>query len=218
MILPTNFICTIDLTMSENGYTTTYSSFNCFIIAAITADGFIGKDSAHLSTKWASQEDAAFYRQKSTEAGVIIMGSNTFNTIGKALPKRVNLVYSHQAPDGSKVLESADKLVSGEIYYTALSPHQIRKKLQAHGFNSLAVSGGASVYQQFMASGEVSELWLTIEPVIFGDGLRLFSADLGQIPLELVETIPLSPQSLVLRYQVKRVSAPSMAQSIAQSI
>lgn len=197
--------------MSENGFTTsttstttpTNSSFNCFIIAAITADGFIGKDSAHLSTKWTSQEDAAFYRQKSTEAGVIIMGSNTFNTIGKALPKRVNLVYSRQAPAGSKNLETADKLETGEIYYTALSPREIREKLQAKGFNSLAVSGGASVYQQFMASGEVSELWLTIEPVIFGDGLRLFNSDLGQIKLELRETIPLSPQNLVLRYQVK---------------
>lgn len=176
--------------------------FSCFLIAAVTVDGFIGQSENHLSTRWTSKEDAAFFRQKSTEAGVIIMGRKTYDTIGKPLPNRVNLVYTRQAPAEAPTLETAKQLEKGQTYYTSLAPAEVVSRLQQLGFTQLAVSGGASVYRQFMASGVVNELFLTVEPVIFGQGVKLFDQPL-ETKLQLKEVIPISEQGVVLHYERK---------------
>ena len=67
-----------------------------FIIAAITADGFIGRDSTHTAD-WTGKEDKKVFVQLTKEAGTIVMGSATFKTIGRALPGRRNIVYSRDA-------------------------------------------------------------------------------------------------------------------------
>ena len=41
-----------------------------FLIAAITADGFIARHSRHLAD-WTSKEDKQFFTQKTKEAGVV---------------------------------------------------------------------------------------------------------------------------------------------------
>jgi dihydrofolate reductase len=48
-----------------------------FLIAAVTADGFIGRDASHLAD-WTSPEDKKLFRKLTTEAGVVVMGSKTF--------------------------------------------------------------------------------------------------------------------------------------------
>jgi len=47
----------------------------------------------------------------------------------------------------------------------------------------------------------VDELYLTIEPIVFGSGLKLFNESLYQ-KLELVEIIDLSEQTKVLHYKI----------------
>jgi dihydrofolate reductase len=53
-----------------------------FIIAALTADGFIAKGSDHLSVEWTSKEDRKFFSDRTKKAGVVVMGLNTYKTIG----------------------------------------------------------------------------------------------------------------------------------------
>lgn len=178
-------------------------NFICSLIAAQTADGFIARNAHELSTRWTSKEDAAFYRQKSTEAGVIVMGRSTYETFNKPLPNRVNLVLTRSLPGGNDEVAKAKTLEKGQVYYTCLAPQALIQKLAELGFSQLAVSGGASVYQQFVASGVVNRMWITIEEnVRFGEGIALFAPD---YPLEkemrLVETIELSPVTKVKHYE-----------------
>ena len=67
-----------------------------FLIAAISIDGFISQlKTKHLpSTNWTSKEDKKFFIEK-TKGAVCIMGSATYNTIGKPLPKRLTVVYTN---------------------------------------------------------------------------------------------------------------------------
>src|SRR6185369_8098656 len=64
-----------------------------FLIAAMTADGFIARNEAEL-VSWTSKSDKKFFRETTKRAGVIVMGSKTYATIGKALPERRNIVMS----------------------------------------------------------------------------------------------------------------------------
>lgn len=62
------------------------------LIVAITKNRVIGKDN---QMPWHLPADLAWFRQNTTGKPVI-MGRKTFESIGRSLPKRVNIVLSHQ--------------------------------------------------------------------------------------------------------------------------
>lgn len=161
-----------------------------FIIAATTADGFIGRDATHLAD-WTSKEDKQLFVRLTKEAGVIVMGSATFATIGKALPGRRMIVYTTK-PDSidAEGVETTDK-----------PPEELITQLKQEGVNGVAVCGGASIYDLFVRSGVVNELYLTVEPKLFGTGVPLFANHLDT-DLALLETEKLNEHTVLLHYQV----------------
>jgi len=173
---------------------------NCFIIAALTADGFIGRDVTQNSTRWTSKEDADWFSQKSKGAGIVVMGRATYDTIGRPLPDRITVVYSRTA-DVDQLVENQTKLEKNQVYYTQAKPKDLLKQLKEFNFDEVAIGGGSSIYTMFMEAGVVNKLYLTVEPVLFGEGVRLFNQKLDQ-KLELIKTENLSPQTLLLEYGV----------------
>jgi dihydrofolate reductase len=163
---------------------------NVVLIAAITADGFIGRSSGHAAD-WTSQEDKKLFVQITKETGTMVMGSRTFETIGRALPGRRNIV-----------LTSRPQSYEAEgVEFTDESPRDLVNRLEDEGTKSLAVCGGAQVYHQFMQAGLVNELYLTVEPVLFGTGVKLFANELD-IKLQLLSSDKLNEDVILLRYKV----------------
>ncbi|HEY4509396.1 MAG TPA: dihydrofolate reductase family protein [Candidatus Paceibacterota bacterium] len=159
-----------------------------FLIAAVTADGFIARNSSHLAS-WTSKEDKQFFIQKTKEAGVVVMGLNTYKTMGKPLPGRHNIVY---APLGT-ALEVVE--------ITQDDPKTLLSKLEQKGFKEVAICGGATIYTMFMEAGLIDTLYLTIEPVIFGSGIHLFNKELD-VKLQLQSMQKLNEQTVLLEYNV----------------
>ena len=60
------------------------------IIAAVADNGAIGKDNALL---WHISEDLKYFK-KVTSGHPVIMGRKTFASIGRPLPKRLNIIVS----------------------------------------------------------------------------------------------------------------------------
>jgi len=162
-----------------------------FIIAAVTADGFIGKHSLHGSD-WTSHEDKKLFVRLTKEAGTMVMGSRTFETIKRALPGRRTIVLTSH-PDAVRVegVEATDS-----------SPAELVARLEKEGVTALAVCGGATVYAQFMEAGLVNELYLTVEPLLFGKGIPLFSSELNNT-LRLLDFEQLNQNSILLHYAVQ---------------
>ena len=77
------------------------------IIVAIADNNAIGKDNALL---WHISEDLKFFKRTTTGCPVI-MGRKTFESIGRPLPKRTNIVISRgfTAPEGVTVVSSLDE-------------------------------------------------------------------------------------------------------------
>lgn len=170
------------------------------LIAALTADGFIGRDKNHTSTQWTSKEDAAHFRATTKELGVMVMGRTTYETIGRPLPGRTTIVYSRSAPQELQQDEAHENL-----FHTSLSPQELVEALAAKGHNQLAVCGGSSIYRLFMEAGVVDELQLTIEPIVFGGGIKLFDATFSEnMQLDLQQVTKLSEQALLLTYQTTK--------------
>jgi len=165
-----------------------------FLIVALSADGFIAKDPSAPSTSWTSKEDAAWFRQKTKEAGVCVMGRKTFETIGRPLGGRLTVVLTQDK--NYKLPVVADNLeISND------EPEALLRKLENRGFSQVAICGGRSIYTLFMTKGLIDKLYLTIEPVIFGQGTKLFSESLDT-KLKLLAVHSLSDQTKVLEYQV----------------
>lgn len=171
-----------------------------FIIAAITADGFIAKDDRHSPFGWTSKEDKVRFVKITKEAGVVIMGRSTFETMPSALRERRNIVYSRKAAP------TDPKYAGAEI--TQESPHELIDRLSKEKnhagdpIQSVAICGGTSIYTAFMKAHLVNKLYLTVEPILFGKGLPLFSDDM-QIHLKLIGAEATTNGSLMLEYDVK---------------
>ncbi len=165
-----------------------------FIIAAVSADGFIACDSTQKSTNWTSREDLVFFSERTKQAGACVMGATTFATIGRPLPGRVIYVLTNDPTKFSEFNSAVVRPVS-------LSPAELSKQVVADGFSELAVCGGASVYAQYLEAGVVDELFLTYEPIIFGKGISLFATQLEQ-KLQLTELRKLNDNAVLHKYKV----------------
>ncbi len=165
----------------------------CFIIVALTADGYIAKNPTVPSTVWTGKDDKKRFVEMTKRAGVVVMGQNTWKTIGKALKDRLTIVYSP---------EPIENLPEG-VELTTKSPADLLKVLENRGFKEVAICGGSQIYTMFMKSGLVDKLYLTVEPVIFGDGIRLFKEDLDY-RLTLIESIKTESGAVLSEYSVIR--------------
>jgi dihydrofolate reductase len=70
----------------------------------------------------------------------------------------------------------------------------------AAGEGNVAIAGGASAVQQYLAAGMLDELYLHIVPVILGAGERLLE-NVGQPTLEPVKVVD-SPTVTHVKYRV----------------
>lgn len=160
-----------------------------FIIAAVTADGFIAKDTQHSPFNWTSRADKKRFIELTKRAGVVVMGSATYKTIGQPLKERVNIVYS-----------KSQKFEGVEI--TQDKPLDLLKKLEERGFKEVAICGGSQIYTMFMKAGVVDTVYLTLEPIMFGKGITLFNDDLKyRLKLKSAQTSE-STGALLLEYSV----------------
>jgi dihydrofolate reductase len=180
---------------------------NVFIITAISADGFIARDSHHPAI-WTSKEDKKRFVELTKRAGVIVMGLNTFRTLSKPLKDRLNIVYSNDTDFNEKM--KSEKMENLEI--TSADPKDLIESLERRGFKEVAICGGSQIYTTFMKTGLVGSLYLTIEPILFGKGMNIFNDSLdeknqnsgtgGQI-LELISSQTTPAGTILLEYKIK---------------
>ncbi|HRY63050.1 MAG TPA: dihydrofolate reductase family protein [Patescibacteria group bacterium] len=163
------------------------------LMMAITADGKIAKHATQLAD-WTSKADKKIFVEETKSAGVIIMGKTTYETIGRPLPGRLNVVLD-QTPDTSKN-------IPGSLEYTNLPPKSILADLAKRGFKTAILGGGATINGLFLKANLIGEIWLTIEPKIFGEGLSLFKDADVNLELELIEVRNLDKNVIQVRYKV----------------
>jgi dihydrofolate reductase len=115
------------------------------LISAIARkDRAIGKDNALL---WNIPEDFKHFKEL-TSGHAIVMGENTYRSIGRPLPNRTNIVLSQSAdfaPEGVVVVRSIEEALA-----------EAKTVEQEEVF----IIGGASIYRQFIPLAD--RLYLTL--------------------------------------------------------
>lgn len=101
------------------------------IIAAMTKDHVIGKDN---NLPWHIPEDLKSFKNL-TKGNTIIMGRKTYDSIGRPLPDRQNIVISRSADiQGVDVCKSTEDAM---------------EKAREYG-KDIFIIGGASIYEQML--------------------------------------------------------------------
>ena len=143
------------------------------IIVAIADNNAIGKDNALL---WHISEDLKFFK-RTTMGCPVIMGRKTFESIGRPLPKRLNIVISRrfEAPEGVVVVSSlseayavAQENLSADTAITSppsVIPDQI-------GDPRCFVMGGGQIYAQ--AISDMDRLIVTHVHTVIEDADTFF--------------------------------------------
>ena len=117
------------------------------IIVAISDNNAIGKDNALL---WHISEDLKFFK-RTTMGCPVIMGRKTFESIGRPLPKRLNIVISRgfEAPEGVVVVPSLE-----EAYKAAAGSEASSVTADAVGNPRCFIIGGGQIYSQSIADAD----------------------------------------------------------------
>ncbi len=123
------------------------------IIVAVAQNGVIGKDNQLL---WRLSEDLKLFKKRTT-AHAIIMGRKTFDSIGKPLPNRTNIVISRTKDlkiEGCTVVNSLDKAIE-------VANQQTDK-------NEVFIIGGEKIYT--LSEKIANKLYLTkVKATLEGD-------------------------------------------------
>ncbi len=162
-------------------------------LAAMTADGRIARHEQD-AVNWTSREDRRMFVQVTRRAGVVILGRTTYDLLPGPLSGRLVVVLTTHP--------QAFSAVPGQVEFTDATPSDIIADLTARGYSEAVVAGGADVYSAFLAAGLVDELWVTIEPLLFGAGVPLIHCELPVVHLRLLEVVRLSESTVQLKYRV----------------
>lgn len=172
------------------------------LIVATSLDGFIAQAREQVSTEWTSAEDKKWFGQITREIGTMIMGRTTFDTIGRALPDRKTIIYTSNEEKyekmGAKNVQHFSPADQETNLYTtgSISLTELMTTLEKTGLEKVAICGGASVYAQALLENQIDEIYLTVEPVFLGEGIRLFKeAKLTRLTVK--EKIELSSQTTI---------------------
>ena len=65
------------------------------------------------------------------------------------------------------------------------------------------LAGGGMLNASFMREGLVNEIYLDVEPLIFGKGIQIIAPSEFEYELELLEVKKLNKDTVQLRYLVK---------------
>ncbi|MBT8338585.1 MAG: dihydrofolate reductase [Desulfatitalea sp.] len=169
------------------------------LLMAMTADGKIARNANHFPD-WTGRADKRMFKRKTLEAGVVIMGARTYDTIGKPLAGRLNVVMTRH-PERYRPAEN--------LVLSCRSPGQVLDDVASRGFETVILAGGATINAAFARRGLINEMILTITPVIFGTGLSLFSEPID-LSMDLLNCRELEPNVIVLHYALRKDVSPSI--------
>lgn len=160
---------------------------------AISIDGFIAKRDG--DSDWVSPVDSANFEQKIKEKGCIIVGRRTFNQYqGELYPVK----------DVTNIVLTSDPSPKAEIdnVIYAQSPSDAIKLAQTKGHDKALLIGGGTTNGLFLMEGLVDEVFLSVHPLILGNGIKLFDGIETDIKLKFLDQKELGEGLTQLHYQV----------------
>ena len=154
-----------------------FSNINVAQVVAHDHNRAIGKDN---QLPWHISEDLKHFKRL-TEGGIVIMGRNTFESMGKALPNRTNFVLT---TDLDYTIDDPSVMIFHNLD-DALG--QASSLAHGKGLDTVWIIGGQKIFEQgllFSDRLEITEVDLAV------DGADVFYPDITQNFVKVAESEP----------------------------
>jgi len=154
----------------------------CSVYIAASVDGFIARSDGAIDWLGAVERPDEDYGYKAFHASIdtFIVGRKTYDTA---------LTFPEWPYAGKHCVVMSSKSHAsrhGESF-SSVSPAELVERLAREGRRHAYVDGG-SVIQQFLRVGLITEMTLSLIPVLLGEGVRLFGPTGRDVPLTLIST------------------------------
>jgi dihydrofolate reductase len=126
-------------------------------IVAVSENNAIGKDN---QLPWHLPDDLKFFK-KTTIGKPVLMGRKTFESLGRPLPGRLNIVVSHQRDL---------HLPEGVLLYNNLG--EALKRLEGEPVDEAFVIGGGKIFEETM--NDLDRLYVTRVKTVVEDATAFF--------------------------------------------
>lgn len=162
-----------------------------FVAASI--DGRISLSSKH-PPDWTSKEDWKFFQKSLSRIDAVVVGRNTYKAVATRLRKR-----------NTFVLSSRPKMLVRRGTVTFVNPANVSLPKLLEDYKSVAILGGGAVYRFMLEQCLLDEIFVTVEPLIFGRGKEMFIGGTQTTQVSLLSAKRLNRKgTLLLHYQINR--------------
>lgn len=169
---------------------------------AMTANGLITKEDD--DTSWVTKTEWKSLNGMIRKYGNMIIGRRTYEIMVKSgeftrskLDKVNTIVVTHQT------LTPPFTIHDSRYVSIATSPRQALTILKQKGHKTVMLCGGGGLNASFMKERLVNELYLDVEPLLLGKGIKLFAESDFAVRLRLKEVKRLSQNEVQLWYKVR---------------
>ena len=147
---------------------------------------------------WTSKADQEYFKNLLDNSELVITGSNSyFADPLQPSDKHLIVVMSSHADDYK------ENEIKGRIEFSAESPSDLVTRFEEEGYKMMTVVGGPGTATCFLKNNLVDELWLTLEPKIFGTGKNLVNEDMFDVELKLRSIEKVNDRgTLITKYSV----------------
>ena len=168
------------------------------LVFVSTLDGKVTKWGDPFVRRWSSKADQKYFNRVWKDSELIVVGSNTFNASPLEPAANHLLVIMTREPAKYRT-----KAVDGKIEFTDVTPGQLVARFEKQNLKQMTVVGGAHIATSFLKDELIDELWLTLEPRIFGQGGCFVTEEKLNIELELISCEKLNDEgTLLIKYAI----------------
>ena len=160
------------------------------IYLVMSLDGIVAVNESQDISAYSSREDRLFFLDSLKRYDSMLMGKSCY--VKDAPPGIRRIILTHNPPAAH----------SPQDYYLSGHPRDIYRKMASMGCKKTALIGGPGTCFEFLKEGLVDGLYLSVEPVTLGQGLRLFTSQSLLTHWTLKDIKKLNEEgTLVLHYQ-----------------
>lgn len=165
-----------------------------------TVNGKITEGEESRIYKWTSKEDKAHFEGMVAKHNCIIMGSSTYEAAKKVIkPEAGKLrIVLTRSPE-----KYAEVEIPGQLEFKTVPPRELVDMLIEKGITEILLAGGGQINALFFNENLVDELYLTVEPVLFGEGKNIVDETVSEVPLQLITVEKLNEKGTILLHYKK---------------
>ena len=165
---------------------------------AISLDGYLAGPGEDIGWIRQSDESAKLMVEMFRGVDAMLMGRKTFEfaqRMGGGPPMKGVTTYVF-----SRTMERLPDRARGELIDEDAAEF-VRRMKSAEGGNIL-VMGGGELGSALIDAGLVDEIGFSIHPILLGGGVPALRELRRRVELELIETRPIAPECVIVRYRV----------------